>query len=330
MRKHWKGAAAVFAAVAVAIVLVGCTTTSGTPAGSTTPTGAVPAGTKGPIVVGSKIDTEGKLLGTIIKLMLEANGFTVVDKIQTGPTDVVRQALINGEIDIYPEYTGSGLLFFKGKPGFDPATFKNPEAGYAYDKTTDLAENSVVWLTPAKANNTWALAVTTTFANANNLKTMSDMAAYVKAGKPTKVAASDEFFNNPDAWPAFAKTYLFDLKPAQRLVLSGGDTAQTEKAVADGTNGVNFGMAYGTDGALSSLGLVVLTDDKDAQVVYWPCPTARKTVTDKYPEIETILAPPFEGLTLQKLQELNGRIQVGGEQADAVARDYLTSGGYLK
>ena len=163
-----------------------------------------------------------------------------------------------------------------------------------------------------------------------NLETMSDMAAYVKAGKPTKVAASDEFFNNKDAWPAFAAAYGFDLKPAQRLVLSGGDTAQTEKAVADGTNGVDFGMAYGTDGALSGLGLVVLTDDKGAQPVYWPCPTTRKDVLDRYPEIATILAPAFEKLTLQKLQELNGRIQVGGEAADAVAGDYLKSIGQLK
>ncbi len=68
-------------------------------------------GTKGPIVVGSKTDTEGALLSQII-MMLEDAGFKVVDKSGTGPTQVVRKAIISGEIDIYPEYTGNGAFFF--------------------------------------------------------------------------------------------------------------------------------------------------------------------------------------------------------------------------
>ncbi|GAH75428.1 unnamed protein product, partial [marine sediment metagenome] len=67
---------------------------------------------KGPIVVGSKIDTEGALLSQIIILMLRDNGFDVVDKSQFGPTSVVRKALESGELDVYPEYTGNGAFFF--------------------------------------------------------------------------------------------------------------------------------------------------------------------------------------------------------------------------
>ena len=320
MRKNWKGAAAVFAAVAVIAALGGC---SSTPRSSTS--GAT-AAQKGPIVVGSKIDTEGKLLGAIIIAKLKDAGFTVTDKTQTGTTDVVRKALLNKEIDIYPEYTGSGLIFFKNQ---DPAVYKDGEKGYQADLKNDAA-NGIVWLEPARANNTWALAVKKDFAAANNLKTMSDLAAYAKAGKPMKVAASDEFFNNPDAWPAFAKAYGFDIPKASRIVLSGGDTSQTEKAVADGTNGVNIGMAYGTDGALAQLGLVVLTDDKSAQLVYWPTPTIRKEVLDKNPEIATLLKPVFDALTIQKLQELNGRLQANGEAADVVAQDFLKTNGFLK
>lgn len=322
MRKNWKGAAAVFAAVAcLALVVAGC----GQPA--TQPTSGQAPAKKGPVTVGSKIDTEGKLLGTMIVILLQRNGFDVVDKTQTGQTDVVRRALINKEIDIYPEYTGSGLIFFKNQ---DPKVYKDPQKGYDQVAKLDLEQNGIVWLTPAKANNTWAICVKKEFAAANNLKTVSDMAAYVKAGKPTKMAASDEFFNNQDAWPAFRSTYGFDLTKAQRLTLSGGNTAQTEKAVADGTDGVDFGMAYGTDGALADLGLVVLTDDKEAQLVYWPCPIANKAVIDKYPEIRTILQPAFESLDLAKLQELNARIQVNGEAADTVATDYLTKNGFVK
>jgi osmoprotectant transport system substrate-binding protein len=319
MRKKWKGAAAVFAAVAVIVALVGCS--SGSSPSSTT----APA-EKGPIVVGSKIDTEGKLLSAIILAKLENAGFKVTDKSGTGTTDVVRKALLNKEIDIYPEYTGSGLIFF---PEQDPAVYKIGEDGWKANQSND-ASNGVLWLEPARANNTWALAVKKDFATANNLKTMTDLAAYVKAGKPIKVAASDEFFNNADAWPAFVAGYGFDIPKDSRVVLSGGDTAQTEKAVADGTDGVNVGMAYGTDGALSELGLTVLEDDKNAQLVYWPTPTIREEVAKKYPEIATELKPIFVALTLEKLQELNARIQVNGESPQAVATAFLKSGGFLK
>ena len=319
MRKQWKGAAAVFAAVAVVVALVGCSAGSS----SSTPT---PAAEKGPIVVGSKIDTEGKLLSAIILAKLENAGFKVTDKSGTGTTDVVRKALLNKEIDVYPEYTGSGLIFFEG---IDPAIFKNGEEGYKANQSND-ASNGVTWLEPARANNTWALAVKKDFAEANNLKTMTDLAAYVKAGKTVKIAASDEFFNNADAWPAFSATYGFDIPQESRVVLSGGDTAQTEKAVSDGTNGVNVGMAYGTDGALAELGLIVLADDKGAQLVYWPAPTIRTEIAQKYPEIAAELKPVFEALTLEKLQELNARIQVNGESAQAVAEDFLKSGGFIK
>lgn len=324
MRKHWKRAAGMFTALAVVFALVGCSgQQGGTGAG-----GEKPAEKKGPIKIGSKIDTEGELLASMMQLILEDKGFTVEDKSQTGTTDVVRKALLDGEIDLYPEYTGSGLFFFEGKPEATPETFKNPQKGYDTVKKLDEA-NNIVWLTPAKANNTWAIAVKKDFADENGLKTVSDFAAYAKAGKPVKFAASDEFFNNPDAWPAFVSVYGTDLKKDQKVIFSGGNTAQTEKAVADGTDGVNFGMAYGTDGALADLGLVVLTDDKQAQLVYWPTPIIRKATLDKYPEIADDLKPAFEGLTLEKLQELNARIQVNGEKPEDVARDYLDQGGFL-
>lgn len=324
MRKLWKGAAAVFAALAVLVAMVGCS-----PAEAPDNTGGgKPAESRGPVTVGSKIDTEGELLASMIQLTLEDAGFEVEDKSQTGTTDVVRKALLDGEIDIYPEYTGSGLLFFEGKPDATVETFKDPEKGYETSKKLD-EENDVVWLTPAKANNTWAIATRKDFAEENGLKTMSDFAEYAKAGKPVKLAASDEFFNNPDAWPAFTSVYGIELTDAQRVVFSGGNTAQTEKAVADATDGVNFGMAYGTDGALADLGLVVLEDDKEAQLVYWPVPTIRAETLEQYPEIEELLAPVFEGLTLEKLQELNARIQVNGEKAEDVAKEYLEQGGFI-
>jgi osmoprotectant transport system substrate-binding protein len=320
--------AALAVALLLAVVALGGCTGGGASSGNgeTTQT----AQDKGPVVVGSKIDTEGDLLANMIIVALENNGFKVDNKAQTGTTEVVRKALLNGEIDIYPEYTGSGLFFFEGEPGVDAATFKDPQKGYDKVKALDKEKNDVDWLTPAKANNTWAIAVKKDFAEQNGITTMSDFAQYVNDGGATKLAASDEFFNNVDAWPEFAKTYKVELKDDQKVILSGGNTAQTEKAVADGTDGVNFGMAYGTDGALADLGLVVLEDDLKAQLVYWPTPIARGEVAAKYPEIATTLQPIFDSLDLAKLQELNARIQVNGEPAATVAEEYLKTNGFIQ
>lgn len=323
MRKQWKGAAAVFAAFAFVLAMTGCAQ-DGEPA--QTPDNQP----KGPIVIGSKIDTEGELLATIIQKVLESKGFEVTDRSQTGTTDVVRKALLSGDIDMYPEYTGSGLIFFEGEPAASPEAFKDPEKGYQTVKQLDKEKNNVEWLTPAKANNTWLIAVKKDFAQQNGLVSMSDFAQFVKDGKTVKLAASDEFFNNPDAFPAFASTYGIELKDSQKVIFSGGNTAQTEKAVADGTEGVNFGMAYGTDGALADLGLTVLEDDQGAQFVYWPVPIIRGEVLEDYPEIQSDLAPVFDSLTIEKLQELNARIQVNGESAEGVAEDYLFSNGFIE
>lgn len=315
--RRWIG---VLVATVLVLGVVGCA--SGTTTGSTDQ----PAEEKGPITIGSKIDTEGELLSSVIKLVLEDAGFTVEDKSQTGTTDVVRKALLSGEIDIYPEYTGSGLIFFEGQ---DPAIYKDPEKGFDTVAKLDLEGNDVVWLEPAKANNTWLIALKKDFAGSEKLTTMTEFAAYVKAGKQVKLAGSDEFFNNSDAMPAFLTTYGFTLAENQKLVFSGGNTAQTEKAVADGTDGVNFGMAYGTDGALADLGLTVLEDDKGAQLVYWPAPLIRKATLDEFPEIRELLDPVFATFDIAALQELNARVQVNGESADVVARDYLESNGLI-
>lgn len=282
---------------------------------------------KGPIVVASKIDTEGGLLGEMIVQMLSANGFNVVNKTQFGTTDVIRKAIINGEIDIYPEYTGNGAFFFKGT---DPQVWKNPQKGYELVKKLDFDQNKIVWLTPAPANNTWAIAIRGDLSQSKNLKTLVDFASYVNAGGKVKLAASEEFASRPDGLAAIEKAYGFNLTKEQLLLFSGGNTAQTEKAAADGTDGVNAAMAYGTDGSLAALGLVVLQDAKEVQPVYEPTPIVRDAIYKKYPEIGQILAPVFKSLDLVTLQKLNAEIAVQGQEASAVAKQYLTSKGFLK
>ncbi len=278
------------------------------------------------VVVGSKIDTEGALLGNMILDVLDHAKIPVVNKVSLGPTKIVRSALTSGAIDIYPEYTGNAGFFFNVDS--DPA-WKNADAGYEKAKALDAA-NKIVWLTPAPANNTWAIAVRKDVAEANKLATLDDFGKWVAGGGKVKLAGSAEFVESPAALPAFQSAYGFKLKDDQLLVLSGGDTSATEKAAAEQTSGVNAAMVYGTDGQIAALGLVVMADTKGVQPVYEPAPTIRADVLAKYPEIATLLEPVFKSLTLETLQTLNSKIAVDGEDAKKVATDYLNEKGFLK
>ena len=278
------------------------------------------------IVVASKIDTEGSLLGSMIVALLEAHGLAVDNKLQLGPTNIVRAALLAGQIDIYPEYTGNGALFFHLEQ--DPV-WKDWAKGTAKVAALDREQNHLVWLAAAPANNTWTIALRQELAERHNLKTMDDFAKYLAGGGAIKLAASAEFVESPAALPAFEATYGFRLKDAQLLTLSGGNTSATLRAAAEGTSGVNAAMAYGTDGALAALGLTALEDDKGAQVVYAPAPVVREAVLQHQPEIAKVLDPVFATLTLETLQQLNAKIAVEGEDAGAVAKAYLKSKHFL-
>jgi osmoprotectant transport system substrate-binding protein len=273
-----------------------------------------------PVVVASKIDTEGALLGCMILKVLADHGIPAEDKVQLGPTNIVRRALLSGQIDVYPEYTGNGAIFFHMP--LDLA-WKNPAAGYRLVASLDKKKNDLVWLAAAPADNTWVIALRGDLAQRSHIATLADLARYLKAGGRFKLAASAEFVESPAALPAFEKTYGFQLKDSQLLTLSGGNTAATLRAAAEKMSGVNAAMAYGTDGALSALGLVALRDDKGAQTVYRPAPVVRGEVLKRYPQLPSLLDPVFETLTRRRLQRLNARIAVDGERAEAVAAAYL-------
>src|SRR5271155_5350152 len=280
----------------------------------------------GAVVVASKIDTEGALLGNMILALLGAHGVAVENKLQLGPTNIVRAAILAGQIDIYPEYTGNGALFFRMET--DPV-WRNRERGYAEIAKLDRTVNQLVWLAPAPANNTWVIAVRKDLAEPNRLATMSDFARFVNGGGDIKLAASAEFVESPSALPAFEASYGFRLSDRQLLTLSGGNPSATLRAASEGMSGVNAAMAYGTDGAIVALNLVTLDDDKGAQIVYAPAPVIREAVLRQYPQIANFLDPVFASLTLATLQRLNAKIAVDGEDAGVVAVSYLKSKHFL-
>lgn len=279
------------------------------------------ANANNPVVVSSKIDTEGAVLGELIIQTLERNNIDTQDRLQLGGTSVVRSALQAGEVDLYPEYTGNGAFFFDMT---DSPVWNDAADAYQTVKERD-AEQGLVWLQPASANNTWAMSIRQDVAEANRLVTLDDLAAYLAEGGEFKFAASAEFVESPQALPAFQEAYGFELSGDQLLVLSGGNTAATMRAAAQQTSGVNGAMTYGTDGGLSALGLVVLEDAKGVQPVYQPAPVVREEVLEAYPQMEALLNDIFATLDLVTLQKLNADVAVNGLSPDKVASDYLDS-----
>jgi osmoprotectant transport system substrate-binding protein len=274
-----------------------------------------------PIIVSAKLDIEGALLGHMILSVLSNAGLAVEDRLLLGPTAIVRQALLSGAIDLYPEYTGNAAFFFNDDA--DPI-WRDAKAGYQRAAKLDLERNRLVWLKPAPADNNWVIAMPRGFAASLRVASLDDLARWVRSGGPIKLAASAEFVESPAGLPAFEEAYGFKLSATQLLVLSGGETSATCKAAADGISGVNAAMAYGTDGALVALDLVALDDSKQVQPVYAPAPVVRESVLAQYPRIADLLAPVFAGLNLSTLRRLNAQIAVDGQEAGKVAEAYLS------
>jgi osmoprotectant transport system substrate-binding protein len=288
---------------------------------------AIAAPASAQVVVSSKMDTEGEILGNIILEMMDAANIPTKNQVGQGAGPVLRKALVNGAVDLYPEYTGNAAYFFN-KAG-DPL-WTDAAKAYEQAKVLDYAENKIVWLQPAPADNTWGIAVRADYAEKNSIKTLSDFAKFVAGGGSIILAASSEFVTSPAALPMFESVYGFKLNPDNIIVLAGGDTGATISAAANQTNNANTAMVYSTDGGITAGGLRLLVDDKRAQPVYQPTPIIREVVLKKYPQIESILKPVFEKLDLATITSLNAKVQVDGEAASSVASEFLKNAGLLK
>jgi osmoprotectant transport system substrate-binding protein len=278
------------------------------------------------VVVSSKLSSESAMLGQMIRLLLDADGIATVDRMTLGATPVVRKALLAGEIDIYVEYTGNAGFFFN--VASDPA-WKDLQQGYQLGARLDYAANRIVWLTPANASNSWALAVRRDVASANRLRTMSDFGRWVAGGGKAVLACSAEFAN-AGTLRSLERTYRFTLRSDQLIVLAGGETSATIGAAAARTNGTNTAMVYSTDGGIDAAQLLILEDDRNDQPIYAPVPIIREAALKANPQIATLVKPLMESFRRETLQQLNARVQIDGESAQAVAEDYLKARGLLK
>jgi len=284
-------------------------------------------GKKEPVAVATMIDSEGAILGKSIILLLEARGIPTVDKTEFGTPDILRKALEAGEVQLVVDYTGSGQYYHEGN---DPTIWNDPVKGYETTKKLDAENKDLHWLKPAPANNTESLAVTRAFAVKTGVTDMASFAAYANSGGEVKLICAQSFADNPLGLIGLEGAYGFKLRPDQLVLLSTGNTAEMLKALAEGTNGVNVSLVYGTDGALETMQLLVLEDPKHVPPVYLPAAVVNGARLKAYPKIPSILEPFFESLSLEKLQKLNAQVAYEGKDARDVARDYLVSAGLLK
>lgn len=311
--KHLK----IFIIILLAIfMLVGCTTESNEEV-------------KTPVTIATMLDSEGSVLGQMIMQVLNANGIETVDRINFGTPDILRAALENGEVDLVVDYTGSGQ-YYHPEDATDTTIWNDPITGYEFTAKLDLEKRNIVWLTPAPANNTESIAVKREFSEENGIVNMEQLAAYINAGNDFKLIAAASFIENQLGLLGFEEAYGFKLTNDQIISLSSGNTAEMLKALSESTNGVNASLVYGTDGALDKLNLVVLEDPKHIPPVYLPAPVIRKEVLDNYPEIETLLKPIFESLSLEVLQKLNAKVAYDGEDAASVAKAYLEENNFIE
>ena len=281
---------------------------------------------RGAVVVSSKLSSESALIGQMIRLVLNAHGVPTVDRMRLGTTPVVREALLSGEIDLYVEYTGDAAFFYNQPT--NPA-WQSLEAGYRLGAALDFAAHRIVWLTPAPADDAWALAVRRDVATAQRLRTMSDFGRWVRHGGDVVLACSAEFANG-GTLAGLERAYRFHLRSSQMIVLSGGETAATIAAAAAGTDHTNTAMVYGTDGGIVAANLVLLADDRHAEPIYAPVPIVRAAVLARYPRIREWLRPLMRSLDGDTLRALNARVQIDGESARSVAASYLAATGLAR
>jgi osmoprotectant transport system substrate-binding protein len=284
--------------------------------------GSSEGGGGGPeITVGSKNFTEQYILGELYAQALAANGFSVEKKLDLGSEQIADKALQNGQIDMYPEYTGTSLVAVLGYEGENPPT---PEA--TYQKAKELyakRDPADTMLTPAQFNNTYGIFVRSQVAEQDDLKTLTDLA---KVSPELTFVSFSEFQNRPDGYPNMQKNYegldFGDIKIVNSI---GGPIYQ---GVLEGEGDV--GVGFTTDGQLASDELVVMEDPKNIWPFYYPAPVVRSDVLEQNPKMEEVLNSVSETLDAETMRKLNAQVDIEQEDPEDVAAEYLQKKGIVE
>jgi osmoprotectant transport system substrate-binding protein len=270
-------------------------------------------GGRGTIVVGSKLDTEAQILGRLMAAQLEAKGYTVRTKIPLGGTNIIRKALTSKRIDLYWEFTGSGLNLLGERPVGDP------RAAYARVKELDAA-NGVTWLPAARLNDTYALAVKGD--GPIPARTLSELAGSLRSQPGARLCVDPEGGFREDVLPLLQSVYGITFAETTQLGYE-----LIAPAVADGR--CVAGIVYSTAALIVKNGLRVLDDDKAAFGAYTPAPTALTSRLSRWPGLADDLAPLTAALDTPTITMLNARVDVDKIPVEQVARDFLVTRGLI-
>jgi osmoprotectant transport system substrate-binding protein len=269
---------------------------------------------KNRVAVGAKNFTEELILGELYAQVLEGRGFSVTRKLNLGGTDIAMEALRRGEIDLYPEYTGTALI----------TQLKLPPSGdgraiYATVKAAYQKDYQLTWLAPAPANNTQALATTNAIAAKYGIRTLSQLAG---AAPELRLGAIPEFLKRSDGLPGLQRVYGgFRFKQTQLI-----DIGLKYKALLAGD--IDVVVAFGTDGEILGDKLVVFVDDKHFWPAYNVAPVVRDQTLAAYPELATALNRIAPLLTDTTMRSLNDQVE-GAQKREAadVASDFVKAHG---
>lgn len=267
------------------------------------------------IVVGSKGFTEQLILGNMVALLMENGGFKVDRKVGLGGTVICHEAIVRGDINVYVEYTGTGLTVILKKP-----VMKDPEEVYQAVKKEYEEKFKLTWLKPWGFNNTYCVVMRKDDAERLRVKKVSDLKPLAK---DLIFGATIEFTARPDGVPGLTKHYGLTFKD-----LKGMDPGLVYKAIAERQVDVISGFA--TDGRIPAFDLVVLEDDLKFFPPYFAAPVVRMDLLSKAPQVANILNKLAGKIGDIDMATLNYSVDGRKLEAEAVARDYLKNNGLIK
>lgn len=268
------------------------------------------------IVIGSKNFSEQLILGNMLADLIEAKtNLDVERKLNLGGTQVAFSALKNGNIDMYVDYTGTGLVdILKKSPDSDP------DRVYQIVQKEFKKKYAIELLNPLGFNNTYALAVRQDTANQYGLNTISDLA---KVSNQFILGPTIEFPNRKDGLIGLSKTYNMQFKDV-KAVDGGLRYTALNKKKSDVID------AFSTDGLLEAFKLKVLKDDKQFFPPYYAVPMVKSETLKEHPELKKVMNSLSGKLTDEKIRELNYKVDSLKQSPEKVAKDFLIKEGFIK
>ena len=273
------------------------------------------------LTVSSKNFTEQFILSNISILMLKEAGHDVSSKTGLGGSPANFKALKSGDSDLYWEYTGTAWanVLDKDKRVSSPKKLYN-KVDEAYNENYHID-----WLKPAPFNNTYVIIANPDWAKKTGVKSLSDLAKYVKQGNTDiKIAMNPEIEQREDAWAGVPDTYGF-VDAAQKLETVSMKLGLAYKAVKNGQ--VQLGFGFATNPKIEKYGLPVIEDDKNHFIIYNPAPNVRTEVLND--SVKETLNEPTPKLDTETMRNLNGLVSIEGKSPKAAARQFLTENGFL-